>query len=114
MLDEIRLAVGEACSRAVGVNLKRAPQEPVTMRLSDDDNCFAVEVIDVGTLEDGEHDSAFDPLDAAALAAADASDSVPAAFGLAVIGGLVEDVTVTSNAGTTSVRMAWPVERAPS
>jgi anti-sigma regulatory factor (Ser/Thr protein kinase) len=108
MLDEIRLAVGEACSRAVGVHVKHAPEQPVTMTLSDDDSAFAVEVVNAGTIDDDEQDAAFDPLDAAALAAADATDNVPAAFGLAVIGGLVEDVSVTSDDGCTHIRMVWP------
>ncbi|MBV9869892.1 MAG: ATP-binding protein [Frankiaceae bacterium] len=112
VLDEIRLAVGEACSRAVGVHVKHAPNEPVTMRLSDDNNCFTVEVIDAGTLEGDEQDAAFDPLDAAALAAADANESVPASFGLAVIGGLVEEVAISSENGATQVRMAWPASPA--
>jgi anti-sigma regulatory factor (Ser/Thr protein kinase) len=107
-LDEVRLAVGEACSRAVGVHSKQAPGTPVRMRLSDDSDCFTVEVIDVGLVDDPQEEM-FDPLDASALAAADASDDVGAAFGLAVIGGLVEDVDVTSDAEGTHVRMAWPV-----
>src|SRR5947208_11829123 len=66
LLDEIRLAVGEACSRAVGIHTKHAPEQPVTMMLSDDEDCFTVEVIDAGTLDTDEQDIGFDPLDAAA------------------------------------------------
>lgn len=114
LLDEVRLAVGEACSRAVGVHAKHAPAEPVAMRLSDDQNSFTVEVIDVGPLDDDPRDAAFDSFDPTsmtdALAGPDASDGEPAGFGLVVIGGLVDEVTVTNDNLGTHVTMAWPVE----
>ncbi|HZP15145.1 MAG TPA: ATP-binding protein [Nocardioides sp.] len=113
LLDEVRLAVGEACSRAVGVHARRAPSAPISMRLSDDDKSFTVEVVDVGPLEDDAQDGDFGSLDAAALSSAldsdDVSDGVPAGFGLAVIGGLVEQLAVSSDDAGTHVTMAWPV-----
>jgi anti-sigma regulatory factor (Ser/Thr protein kinase) len=116
LLDEVRLAVGEACSRAVGVHSRRAPSAPIAMRLSDDDKSFTVEVVDVGPLEDDAHDADFGSLDAAALSSAldadDAADGVPAGFGLAVIGGLVEQLAVSSDDAGTHVTMAWPVSPA--
>ena len=39
-LDEVRLAVGEACSRAVGVHQSKVPDAPVVMRLSDEQDNF--------------------------------------------------------------------------
>src|SRR5256885_4382964 len=51
LLDEIRLAVGEACSRAVGVHQSKAPDSPVVMLLSDEQDRFTVEVVDGGPLE---------------------------------------------------------------
>jgi anti-sigma regulatory factor (Ser/Thr protein kinase) len=114
LLDEVRLAVGEACSRAVGVHAKNAPAEPVLMRLSDDSDRFTVEVTDVGPLDDDPRDAAFESFDAAGMASAmeerDAADGVPAGFGLVVIGGLVDEVTVTNDEVGTHVTMAWPVE----
>jgi anti-sigma regulatory factor (Ser/Thr protein kinase) len=116
-LDEVRLAVGEACSRAVGVHAARAPEAPVLMRLSDDLNRFSVEVTDVGPLDEDANDAAFGPLDAGSLSAAlgadGAIDALPPGFGLVVIGGLVEEVVVTSDDGGTHVRMAWPAVRPP-
>ena len=47
-LDELRLAVGEACSRAVRLHQRYAPGVPVAMTLCDDDGAFAVDVIDEG------------------------------------------------------------------
>jgi serine/threonine-protein kinase RsbW len=117
LLDEVRLAVGEACSRAVGVHARHAPTVPISMQLSDDDDCFTVEVVDVGPTE-AEADSDFGSLDAAALSAAldsdDVVDGVPAGFGLAVIGGLVEQVNISSNQSGTRVTMAWPVDKVSS
>jgi anti-sigma regulatory factor (Ser/Thr protein kinase) len=114
LLDEVRLAVGEACSRAVGVHSSNAPAAPVRMRLSDDDRKFSVQVTDVGPLEDGA-EAVFGELDAATLSAAVGSDggldALPAGFGLVVIGGLVEEVTVTSDDDGTHVTMAWPATR---
>jgi anti-sigma regulatory factor (Ser/Thr protein kinase) len=116
LLDEVRLAVGEACSRAVGINLGAAPEKPVTMLLSDDMSRFTVEVGDVGS-PDGEDPTA--ALDAGTIEAsldartpdADAEvgvEALPPGFGLAVISGLVEDVEVINDGNGTHVRMAWP------
>jgi serine/threonine-protein kinase RsbW len=112
MLDEVRLAVGEACSRAVGVHASRASAEPVMMRLSDDLDRFSVEVTDVGPLDEDPRESAFGSLDAASISSAlgvdGGVDALPSGFGLVVIGGLVEEVVVTSDEGGTHVKMAWP------
>jgi anti-sigma regulatory factor (Ser/Thr protein kinase) len=117
LLDEVRLAVGEACSRAVGVHAKNAPGEPVAMLLCDDEDSFTVEVIDVGPLDDDPREAAFESFDPAGvtdvtdvLDERDSTDGVPAGFGLVVIGGLVDEVTVTSDETGTHVTMAWPVE----
>jgi len=115
LIDEVRLAVGEACSRAVGVNQGKAADTPVTMRLVDEQDRFTVEVVDVGPLEASVTGPDLD-LDADALAEpapADAGhdplpDLLPPGFGLAVISGLVENVSVTSETDGTHVRMTWP------
>src|ERR1700760_2073599 len=46
LLDEVRLAVGEACSRAVEAHLAHCPGEPVRVALTDDDEQFEVVVTD--------------------------------------------------------------------
>ncbi|SBW28987.1 ATP-binding protein [Protofrankia symbiont of Coriaria ruscifolia] len=48
ILDEIKLAVGEACARAVSVNRRFDPQAPVIVRVSDNDGSFTVSVADRG------------------------------------------------------------------
>jgi serine/threonine-protein kinase RsbW len=48
VLDELRLAVGEACSRAVALHQRHAPDALVRMTLDDEDGGFSVEVVDAG------------------------------------------------------------------
>src|SRR3954451_25399802 len=48
VIDEIKLAIGEACSRAVGVNAAAAADEPVIVRLRDDDDILEISVLDCG------------------------------------------------------------------
>ena len=40
VLDEVRLAVGEACSRAVDLHRRFCPDRPVMVTLVDDDSTF--------------------------------------------------------------------------
>jgi anti-sigma regulatory factor (Ser/Thr protein kinase) len=47
-IDEIRLAVGEACARAVSVNSRRAPKDLVHVQLTHTPECFIVAVTDSG------------------------------------------------------------------
>ncbi|NUU25331.1 MAG: ATP-binding protein, partial [Streptomycetaceae bacterium] len=46
VLDEVRLAVGEACSRAVGLTRQMGADAPVTVTLDDGDGRFSIEVRD--------------------------------------------------------------------
>jgi len=113
ILDEVRLAVGEACSRAVNIHQGAALTDPIVMRLSDEQDRFTVQVTDRGSMDGSEADDMGD-LDAGSLTDAvdpgadPIPDLLPPGFGLAVISGLVEDVAVTSDGDGTSVRMTWP------
>jgi serine/threonine-protein kinase RsbW len=46
LLDEVRLAVGEACSRAVEAHQKHCPGQPIRVSLTDDGERFEVVVTD--------------------------------------------------------------------
>ena len=46
LLDEVRLAVGEACSRAVEAHQRHCPGEPIRVSLTDDGEQFQVVVTD--------------------------------------------------------------------
>jgi len=48
LLDEVRLAVGEACSRAVEAHRLHCPAEPVRIALTSQAGRFEVEVTDTG------------------------------------------------------------------
>lgn len=104
-LDEVRLAVGEACSRAVHLHRRHCPDRPVLVTLDDDADAFRVTVTDEAPPEPGDQGfGAF--LDVADLVDAEA---VPPGVGLAVISGLVDDLVVEPGASTgVIVRMTWP------
>ena len=110
VLDEIKLAVSEACSLAVRFNLAHAPASPVELRLIEDATTFSVEVADsVGRpAPDAGGELAFD------LAKDDDSvDSVDLSgherLGLAVISGLVDEVKVEYLPAGSVVTMTWPL-----
>ena len=54
LLDEVRLAVGEACSRAVEAHQRHCPTEPIRVSLTDDGEQFQVVVTDA--VPGSEHD----------------------------------------------------------
>jgi anti-sigma regulatory factor (Ser/Thr protein kinase) len=108
LLDEVRLAVGEACSRAVGLHQRHNPGEPVLVVLdSADPDRFLVTVADrvSGTLpspRNGEGDGDVDGEGDEALEDAE--------MGLAVLTGLVDDLDISSGPDGGAIRMGWPVK----
>ncbi|KAB7847721.1 ATP-binding protein [Streptomyces mobaraensis] len=112
VLDEVRLAVGEACSRAVGLHRNGGISSPVRVRLTEDEKKFSIEVGDdaphpvvtevvVGgttVTTAAEHDDA----------GAEGEDDM----GLAVISGLVDDVEVSADENGGVIRMSWPTTSA--
>jgi len=123
-LDEVRLAVGEAATRAVGRHRSWCPDEPVLVRITDGEGRFVAEVVDrvsdvepVAELLDASG-AAATPADLTDHAAADPDgidpldEPLPPGIDLAVIGGLVDDVTVTAGSDGSVVRMAWPTVEA--
>lgn len=108
LLDEVRLAVGEACSRAVGLHRSVAPNVPVVVHLEDGRERFGVEVVDAvsgGPVPKPEEESAADRL------AADGGfgEEGGADMGLAVLRGLVDDLEVELTSSGGVIRMGWPV-----
>jgi anti-sigma regulatory factor (Ser/Thr protein kinase) len=106
ILDEVRLAVGEACSRAVHLHRRYCPDRPVLVTLVDDVGAFRVAVADEAPPAEDGSDGFGALTEVADLVDAEA---VPPGVGLAVISGLVDDVEV--EAGRESglvVRMTWP------
>lgn len=100
LLDEVRLAVGEACARAVHAHVDRGVREPITVLLTDDGGFEAV-VVDVASR----------PQPASPGRGRRYGGEDAAAIGLALLGAVVDDVTIEPVTPIgTSVRMRWPVE----
>jgi serine/threonine-protein kinase RsbW len=116
LLDEVRLAVGEACSRAVEAHRRHCPAEPVKIEMTDQGERFVVVVSDHapagGTASAGVNGHGAAPDALAMLQGADEA-GIPAGFGLAVISGLADDVHVSSTSSGVSVRMSWPSAAPP-
>ena len=109
-LDEVRLAVGEACSRAVALHRAHCPDELVTVELGDSGSRFVVQVIDrAGDLTDEPAGAGDDVIELVDPAEPDAPALSPG-IGLAVIAGLVEDVEVRPGPDGGTVRMSWPCQ----
>jgi serine/threonine-protein kinase RsbW len=122
LLDEVRLAVGEACSRAVEAHQRHCPGQPIRVSLTDDGEQFQVVVTDA--VQGSEHDlpaGASLPAGTGAVggngAALGADFGVPPGgsvplrlpedVGLAVIAGLADDVRIAPAADGTTVTMIW-------
>ncbi|MFI6147262.1 ATP-binding protein [Streptomyces sp. NPDC051109] len=105
VLDEVRLAVGEACSRAVGLHLSNGLTAPVRVVLTEEEKLFSIEVGDEVPGPAGGPEGAVSGIDAALDPDTETEDEM----GLAVISGLVDDVEVTSGEGGGTIRMSWPV-----
>jgi serine/threonine-protein kinase RsbW len=112
LLDEVRLAVGEACSRAVEAHLRHCPGEPIRVALTDDGEQFEVVVTDAAPeAADGNgagskdtsagHGGNFAVLDG------EVPLRLPDGVGLAVIAGLADDVRIAPAGLGTSVTMSW-------
>ncbi|GAA2074729.1 ATP-binding protein [Actinomadura alba] len=114
LLDEVRLAVGEACSRAVEAHRRHCPDEPVQLELTaDGDRRFEVIVSDTVPGED---------LDGVPAASSPTGRDAwtdgttlsgplgggPGALGLAVISGLADEVVISSTRKGMQIRMSWP------
>jgi len=96
LLDDVRLAVAEACSRAVRRHAAAGSDELVALTFDDDDAGFTVVVVDNagGT--------------APSAAALDLED--PDDLSLALIAGLIEthEIGPGPTRGSTQVSMTWP------
>ncbi len=112
LLDEVRLAVGEACSRAVEGHQMYCPAEPVRLSLTDLAGRFEVEVTDTcapgarGSRGPGGPGAAGDPPGSASVSP---QAGIPAGLGIAVIEGLADEVQISQTAAGTSIRMSWPL-----
>ena len=111
LLDEVRLAVGEACSRAVEAHQLHCPAEPVRVALTGSRERFEGVVSDcaAGSGQGGAA-AGQDPGEQAATANGTGQETavLPQDLGLAVIAGLAEDVEIARTDEGLSIRMSWP------
>lgn len=143
LIDEVKLAVGEACSRAVDVHRQHQPDEFVTVLFDDADDVFTVAVLDSGpageqVAGDGDRPDVVELMDSVGargvrngstdvetgdpqstdpqitdpqITVSDDGAAMPSGLGLALIQGLVDDVSIAQRADGipgTRVTMSWP------
>lgn len=116
VVDEVRLAVGEACSRAVAIHATLGSNEPVRVRFADNGQGFQIEIDDpgaadrvvsadldlVGRAVHDEQPAGAQSPDGGALGA------LPAGMDLALIAGLVDEFDIAARAGGgTTVQLRW-------
>lgn len=100
LVDELRLAIGEACSRAVALNSVHAPQVPIKIVLRDGPTGLTVEVTDAGP-ESGPVSDDVEELFG--------EDDVDPRVALAVLAGLVDELEITTTSSGTTVSLRWPL-----
>jgi anti-sigma regulatory factor (Ser/Thr protein kinase) len=123
LLEEVRLAIGEACSRAVALHRSHGLDDLVDVAMADGDR-FTVRVVDraangamiTRSVRDDDDTTVFLSDPALPLSAPPdllAEEAVAAKMGLALLAGLVDDLEVSALADGvgTEVRMSWPLER---
>lgn len=113
LLDEVRLAVGEACSRAVDEHRRQCPHEPIRMEMRDEPGRFEVVVTDAAPSAElaevgGQLARQPDPKDPGRPPA-----FLPPGVGLAVVAGLADDVDISPSPAGVRVRMSWPAKAEP-
>jgi len=128
LLDEIRLAIGEACTRAVKVHRRDGLIDPIEVAMSDGASDrgrgggrFTVSVTDRGPAEAARRELAGGTGEIVARATVAPSgedtgrnvldeEALTIGVGLALLAGLVADFEVLDrpDGGGTEVRMSWP------
>jgi serine/threonine-protein kinase RsbW len=109
LLDEVRLAVGEACSRAVEAHRLHCPAEPVKIELTSSGGRFEVVVTDSAPADSAPAEPA--AVGANLIGAAAGSNGhggLQDGLGLAVIAELADDVKISRTPAGISVSMSWP------
>jgi len=119
-LEEIRLATGEACSRAVALHRSHGVNDLVEVSLRDGER-FTVEVVDRASNGSALVGSPAEPglflvepvvpltVSPESLTEEDLAERM----GLALLAGLVDDIAVApvSDGEGTEVRMSWPLQK---
>lgn len=118
LLDEVRLAIGEACTRAVALHRRHGLPDLIDIAMSDA-GPFIVRVTDRGPVESARQDPGETTADIMAQVGAAGGrlavdeDMLSAGVGLTLLKGLVSDLVVAaaSDGPGTEVTMSWPANR---
>jgi anti-sigma regulatory factor (Ser/Thr protein kinase) len=110
LLDEVRLAIGEACTRAVALHRQYGLPDLVLVEMSDEGS-YSVRVIDRAPIEAGLGIAALPPDELTDEGLTD--EALTVGVGFALLAGFVEDLQVrpVDEGIGTEVRMVWPVAR---
>jgi anti-sigma regulatory factor (Ser/Thr protein kinase) len=110
LLDEVRLAIGEACTRAVALHRQYGLLDLVLVEMSDE-GPYTVRVIDRAPIEAGLGLTALPPDELADESLTD--EALTVGVGFALLAGFVEDLEVrpVEHGVGTEVRMVWPIGR---
>ncbi|MFX0593464.1 ATP-binding protein [Melissospora conviva] len=110
LLDEVRLAIGEACTRAVTLHRQYGLSDLVEVEMTDAPG-YAVRVIDRAPIEAGLGLTTLPPDELADEALTD--EALTTGVGFALLAGFVENLQVrpVDEGIGTEVRMDWPVRR---
>ena len=106
LLDEVRLAVGEACARAVRQHERHGMSSAVTVEFVEGER-FRVAVVDRAEVVPGGNGYSASLVPGQAPWADPSGD----ALGLALLGAVVQDLAVSPDrdSGGTRVTMSWPL-----
>jgi len=110
VVEDVRLAVGEACGRAVAAHSRAALDEPVRLRFEGDADAgpgMRVEIVDRVAMPEADGEAALALLvggqaPAAARAGAGAASAV-----MALLEGLADEVQVHTGTQGTTVELRW-------
>jgi anti-sigma regulatory factor (Ser/Thr protein kinase) len=110
LLDEVRLAIGEACTRAVALHRQYGLPDPVLVVMTDEET-YTVRVIDRAPIEASVGLAALPPDELADEALTD--EALTTGVGFALLAGFVDDLQVrpVDEGIGTEVCMVWPVRR---
>ena len=96
---DLRLALGEACARAVSLHLEHAPDTPIRVAVRDDATGLTVEVTDAGP-------PASAPVGSVDLLELDDTATDPQ-VALTILAGIVENLVVTPLPSGTTISLKW-------
>jgi hypothetical protein len=107
VLDEVRLAVGEACGLTVALQRRDEDPQQVVLRFEDGDG-LAVEVRGSTDLAEAQGDAAVQVLSDAVVADEDDDEALPAGAALAVLSELVPGLQVVTGPAGPRLGLRWP------